>query len=51
LLATCLRMGLDPDIGQQLAQAVHRVGGESEQDVSEVGEGIDVVVLQVPVKE
>src|SRR5262249_22489596 len=45
LLAPGLRMGLEPDIGPQLTQSVHRVGGESAEDVSKVGEGVDVVML------
>jgi hypothetical protein len=38
-------MGLEPDIGEQIPQPVHRLGRESAEDVLKVGEGIDVVVL------
>ena len=38
-------MGLEPDIGQQLTQVVHRPGGESAEDVPKVGRWVDAVVL------
>ena len=41
-------MGLEPGIGQQLSQAVHRVGREPTEDVPKVGEGVDAVVLAGP---
>ena len=44
-------MGLEPDIGQQLSQPVHRLGRESAEDIPKVSEGVDVVVLTVPVME
>ena len=38
-------MDLEPDIGQKLVQAVHRVGREPAEDVPEVGEGVEAEVL------
>jgi hypothetical protein len=40
LLSTSPRVGLEPDIGQQLARAVNRLSREPGEDVLKIGERV-----------
>jgi hypothetical protein len=41
----------EPDIGQQFTELIGGMGRQATEDVLEIREGIDIVVLAVPVEE